>query len=127
MGQQIVDANIVLRYLVKDVETQYKMARKFFKEGEEGLRELLIKPMVIAEVVYVLESFYGNKREDIASRMETFLSQKWLKVEERKIMLSLWPWYRKNLHFVDSYLLASAKNNNQKILTFDKKLAEYSK
>ena len=120
--EQIVDANIILRFLVRDVESQYKIAAKWFKDAEKGKRKFIIKPLVIGEVVFVLESFYKNKREDVASAMETFLSQKWLIVEERSVLLSLWSWYRKNLHFVDSFLLSWAKENKAGIASFDKQL-----
>lgn len=53
---------------------------------------------------------------------DAFLAQSWLVVEGRNILLSLWTWYKKGSHFVDSYLLSWAKNNNSSIVSFDKKL-----
>lgn len=120
--EQVVDTNIILRYLVGDNKAQYKTAESLFKSAESGRLKLIVKPLVISEVIFVLESFYKNNRDDIAETMESFLSQKWLKVEERETLLSLWNWYRKNFHFVDSYLLSWAKVNNGKIATFDERL-----
>ncbi|EKD57296.1 MAG: hypothetical protein ACD_57C00350G0013 [uncultured bacterium] len=120
--EQIVDTNVILRYLVGDIESQYQNARKLFENVQKGKSKLIIKALVISEVVFVLESFYKNNREDIAESMETFLSQKWLRVEEREVLLSLWDFYRRNLHFVDSYLLSWAEVNKGKIASFDKKL-----
>jgi predicted nucleic acid-binding protein len=60
----------------------------------------------------------------VAKAMEVFLSQRWLKVEDRKVMVNLWKWYIKNMHFVDSFLLAWVKENKGKILSFDKKLLQ---
>lgn len=76
----------------------------------------------MAETCFVLESFYKKQRCEISEAFEVFLSQLWLAVEERGIMLSLWDWYKSGLHFVDSYLLSWAKNNNSSILSFDRKL-----
>jgi len=120
--EEIIDTNIILRYLVRDVEPLYKKAVEIFKEAEKRKRKILVKPLIIAEACFVLESFYKKHSEEIADSLEVFLSQNWLKVEERDTMLNLWFWYRKNLHFVDSYLLSWAKINESKILSFDQKL-----
>lgn len=118
----ILDTNIILRYIVGDDKAQKIKARKVFLEAEKGKIKLQIKTVVIAEVCYVLESFYKKSKDEIADKMEVLLSAKWLKVEDRQPLLSMWQWYRENLHFVDSYLLACAKLGKSKILTFDKNL-----
>ncbi len=119
---QIVDTNILVRYLVGDVVSQQKQAENWFKEAEKGKRKCIIHPIVIAETVFVLESFYKKNREDIANAMEVFLSQKWLQVEQRDVLINLWPFYRKNLHFVDSFLLSYQHTYDVEVLTFDKQI-----
>lgn len=116
----ILDTNVILRYLVGDSEILHKKAVDIFKNAESGNLKLLVKAVVVAETCFVLESFYKRSNDDIASSMEIFLSQKWLKVEDRKGLLNMWTNYRNKLHFVDSYLLSSVKANKYKILTFDK-------
>ncbi|KKR85952.1 MAG: PilT protein domain protein [Candidatus Woesebacteria bacterium GW2011_GWB1_41_10] len=80
---EIIDTNIILRYLVKDDESLYDEAKNIFKKAEDGKRKLLVKVVVIAECCYVLESFYKKTRDEVAESMEVLLSQKWLKVEDR--------------------------------------------
>jgi len=115
----IVDTNIILRYLVGDSRELHEKAINIFKKAESGELKLLVKVVVVAETCFVLESFYKKSPNEIATSMEVFLSQKWLKVEDRKGILGMWTSYRNKLHFVDSYLLSSAKENKYKILTFD--------
>ncbi|NCN59317.1 hypothetical protein COW99_04205 [Candidatus Roizmanbacteria bacterium CG22_combo_CG10-13_8_21_14_all_38_20] len=119
---EIVDTNILLRYLVGDEPKQHLQAVKWFKEAKRGKRKLRIPAIVIAETCFVLESFYKLKRESIAEALEILISQKWIKITERKVLLSLFEYYRQGLHFVDSYLLSWSKYNNEPILTFDKQL-----
>ena len=119
---ELLDTNIILRFLVGDNKPQQKEASDIFKEAENGKRKILVKPLVVAEACFVLESFYKKTKDEIAESMEVFLSQKWLKVEDRQPLLVMWQWYRENLHFVDSYLLACVELNKSKILTFDKGL-----
>lgn len=121
---EAVDTNVVLRFLVKDNLPQYKKAEKWFQEAKDGKRKLVIKPLVVAESCFVLESFYKKSRKDIASSFEVFLSQKWLKVDDREVLLSLWYYYNQNMHFVDSYLLSWAKLNKESVLSFDEKLSK---
>ena len=119
---ELIDTNIILRYLVNDDDGYYNKAKNIFKESEEGKRKIQVKVVVIAECCFVLESFYKKTKDEIASAMEVFLSQKWLKVDDRKTLLSMWPLYRENMHFVDSFLIAYSKVNECKVLTFDNDL-----
>ncbi len=121
---EIVDTNVILRYLVGDDKKQKDRAKKWFKEAQAGKRKLAISPLVIAECCFVLESFYGQDREKIARVFESFLSQRWFKIDERKTLLALWKWYKKGLHFVDSFLLSWAKISGFGILSFDKELVQ---
>jgi len=120
--KEILDTNVLLRFLVGDEPQQQEKAKIWFSEGKIGKRKIVVKPLVVAETCFVLESFYKKNRRDIAKTLQIFLSQKWLKVEERKTLLNLLDWYKKGGHFVDSYLLACAKKEKGKILSFDKKL-----
>lgn len=127
INKMIVDTNIILRFLVGDNENQKRQASEWFKKAEIGKIELIIHPLVIAECCFVLESFYKKNRFEISDSLEVFLSQKWLKVENRKALLLMWGDYKNNLHFVDSFLISLAKINASKVLSFDKKLLNSEK
>ncbi len=119
---KLVDTNVILRYLVGDNKSQQLRARDWFLAAEAGEFELVIAPLVVAEACFVLESFYKLDRAEIARAFEVFLSQKWLQVQNREVLLGLWSRYMKGLHFVDSYLLSYADNEKYGILSFDKEL-----
>lgn len=124
MKKQILDTNVLLRFLVGDNEKQQKEAHRWFKEAEQHKRKIVIVPLVIAETCFVLESFYKKQRGEIAETLEVFLAQRWLEVEEREVLLLLWSWYKKGLHFVDSFLLAWTQAHTGNILTFDQSLSK---
>jgi predicted nucleic acid-binding protein len=121
---ELIDTNVIVRYLVGDNRERYEQAKMIFSEAERGKRKILVKTVVVAEVCFVLKSVYKKTEEEIALAMEVFLAQKWLRVEERQVMLLMWKWYKENLHFVDSYLLACASLEKTKIITFDHKLGK---
>lgn len=117
----LLDTNVILRFLIKDNPTQLKQAMNWFKKAESGAITIIIEPIVVAETCFVLESFYKNSRAQIADTMEVFLSQRWLKVNQREILISIWKWYLQGFHFVDSYLIAYSNIQKAKLLSFDKK------
>ena len=124
MKKEILDTNVLLRFLVGDNKQQHQEAERWFKEAEQRKRKIVLVPLVVAEACFVLESFYKKQRKEIAEALEVFLAQRWFGVEEREVLLSLWAWYRKGLHFVDSFLLAWAQTHQGTILTFDQSLSK---
>ena len=83
---ELLDTNVILRYLVGDNEEQQQKATAIFKEAEQGKRKIFLKVVVVAETCFVLESFYKKTKDEIASAMEVFLSQKSLPIS-REAML----------------------------------------
>ena len=118
--KEVLDTNVLLRFLVGDVPAQHRLAETWFKDAETGKRSIVVIPLVVAEATYVLEKFYRKSREEIADSLEIFLSQRWLEIPERDVLLGLWSRYRKGLHFVDSFLWSWSQENDGRVLTFDK-------
>lgn len=119
----IIDTNVLVRFFLGDNKIQQQKASEWFKQATSGTRVIIVKSAVIAEVVYVLESFYHFSREQVMSVVLPFLSIPFLEVEEREILLSLWKDYLSGLHFIDAYLLACGRKANAELLTFDRKLS----
>lgn len=58
----ILDANAVLRFLLKDNEEQFQQVKSVTQKGN-----CYVTLEVLAEVCYVLEGLYQVRREDIVS------------------------------------------------------------
>ena len=124
LKKEILDTNVLLRFLVGDNQSQQTQAVQWFKEAEAGKRKIIVVPLVIAEACFVLESFYKKQRPEIAQALEVFVGERWLQVEDRGVLLKIWPHYLKNFHFVDSFLLSWSEVYETKLLTFDRQLQE---
>lgn len=122
MRKSILDTNVLLRFFVGDHPAHLTKARTFFQEAEKGSRSLIVLPIVIAETIFVLESFYAQSQSAIANTLEIFLSQRWLEVVERDILLFSVEQYRQSGHFVDCYLSAWCALESHDLITFDAKL-----
>ena len=119
MRREVLDTNVLLRFLVGDNEKQHAQAERWLKEAEIGKKKIVILPIVIAEAVFVLESFYKRSRVEIVRSLLVFISQRWLEVQDRETLSKMWSWYEQGFHFVDTILLAWSQVNEGAVLTFD--------
>jgi len=127
MGSQtikklVLDTNILLRLVVGDVKKQQQIAIDLFLQAEKGEIILIIHPVVLAEVCFVLSTFYDKSDKEVSDMMEALLTPSWLEIEHRKALSGMWRWYSEGMHFVDSYLLALEKYEGVEMISFDKKL-----
>ena len=115
---EMLDANIILRFLLNDNE---KMADEAEKIIRGGTAQVTIE--VIAEVVYVLKGVYSIERDTIKSSLLDFLSE--VQTTEPEVMkLGLKTYAEHNLDFVDCILYAYNRVKGYGIKTFDKKLKQ---
>ncbi len=118
-----VDTNVFLRFFVKDVEPLYEKARALFEKAEAGKIKLETSELVIAEIVWVLESFYGFTRKEIAEVLITLLSSRNLKIANSgRISDAVQLYAAGNMDFIDAYNIAYMKSKEYaKVATFDHK------
>lgn len=119
----LVDANIILRFLLNDNKDLFLKAKEIFLKAEKGDQKIYLDEVVIAEVVWTLSSFYKIKKNDIADRLEKIVSQDWA-INPRKgvIMEALNLFKAKNLSFIDCWMAVVSKKQELTLETFDKNL-----
>jgi len=118
-----VDTNVFLRFFVRDVETFYHKAKDFFEKGESGQLKLETSDLVIAEIVWVLESYYDFSKPEIKEVVETILETKNLKVANNSRVKEAINLYSSGkMDFIDAYNIAYIKAKDfKKVATFDVK------
>jgi len=115
MQKILIDANVILRYLLNDDEDMAKKSEEVIKFGAWTL------PEVIAEVIYVLKSVYKIEREEITTAILEILKE--IDIEHKKTVVEAVKIFAEtNLDFVDCILIAYRKIENADVFTFDKKL-----
>lgn len=119
----LIDANIVIRFLLDDHPELSRKAKTIFKEAETGKIKLFFDEVIVAEIVWTLSSFYKIKKIDIVDRLEKLLSQDWAENPKKKLILITLDLYRSsNLDYIDCWLFVISKSLKLKLETFDKKL-----
>ena len=112
----VLDANVILRYLLNDNEAMAREAESIIKT------EVTMVPIeVIAEVVYVLKGVYSVDGNKIRDALMEFLSEVTV-AEKEVIQVGLDAYAENNLDFVDCILYAYSCVKKYDIKTFDKKL-----
>jgi predicted nucleic-acid-binding protein len=117
----IIDANVILRYLLQDHQELYKKAEEIFNRILLGELKAFIPTFIVAEVVYVLQKVYKVDRPTISQVLTELLKPKGVKTENKKILFEALRIYaQRNLDFADCLLCAYSKN--YEIFSFDKDL-----
>jgi predicted nucleic acid-binding protein len=125
--RRLVDTNLIVRYLVQDHEKHAKAAGRLFDACDRGEVTVVLLPAVLAECVFVLESFYKHPRADIASALSHFVSSPGVEIDEAAVQLdALARFKRTKAHFVDCVIAATAVAEDLPVATFDQDFRKFS-
>lgn len=125
--RRLVDTNLIIRYLVQDHEKHARAAEKLFEACDRGELVIVILPAVLAECVFVLESFYKTARGGIAAALSTLLSSSGVEIDDAAIHLDALDRYSgSKLHFVDCLIAAAASAAKIPVATFDHGFRKFS-
>lgn len=124
--QRLVDTNLIVRYLVQDHEKHAKAAGKLFDACDRGDVVIVILPVVLAECLFVLESFYRHPRADIASALGRLISSPGVEIGEVTVHLDALNRYKgTKAHFVDCVIAATAAARDVPVATFDQDFRKF--
>lgn len=115
---EIVDANIILRFIIDDNKELADKAAEIIEN-----RNIYILEEVVAEVIYVMEKVYKMERKQIADIISEFIDFDNIFIDNKEIISTALDIFgKKAFDFVDCVLFGYSKCRNAKIHTFDKKL-----
>jgi predicted nucleic-acid-binding protein len=113
-----LDTNVLIRHLTGDPPEAARRA----SAALAGDEQLLLADLVLAECVYVLESFYEVERTTIAHLMRAALALPSIVVVDVTLLLRALELYElKRIDFADAYLVASAEVTGvRRVISFDR-------
>ena len=112
-----VDTNIFIRYLTGDDPVKYENCRNLFRKAVEGKISLLTSGMVIAEIIWTLQSFYKVPKEEVIEKVAVIINTPNLYIPERNIISEALVIYsRKNIDYIDAYNAVFMRHNKSKEL-----------
>lgn len=119
----VVDTNLLVRYLTEDDPSKAMSVDALLKKARLGKIKILFPSVVVAELVWVLESFYRMSREQISELVNAILHTPGIEVQGEAIISGATRLYgQTNIDFVDAWIIEFAKTLGvKKIHTFDTK------
>ena len=119
----VIDTNLLVRYLTDDEPQKAKAVDALLNTAGKGELKILIPSIVIAELVWVLESFYKMMAEDIAGLVEAILNTPGVDTQDKSVIKAALKFYRsKKIDLIDAWIIEFAKAKGAKrIFTFDRK------
>jgi len=118
-----VDTNVFLRFLTNDVPDQASAVERLFLRAADGHLQLVTNTMVLAELVWVLESYYRLSRPQVVERVIAVAFMEGLTMPESDIVAdALFAYADSNVDFVDAYNVCWMKSRGlDRVATFDVK------
>ena len=122
MKRAFIDANIIVRYLTDEPWEMAREAEALFEAAERGEVTLMLDEITVAEVVWVLSSFYKASREVIKESLLTFIANKGVLMDDEKgALLALTLYADMNVDFADALVSVHlSRNGVQDIVSYDK-------
>lgn len=98
------DTNLFLRYLTNDIPAQADAVEALLRRASDGEIVLVINSLVIAEIVWTLESYYGLACASIKDKILAILNTPGIEAAEGDLLLQAIFWYAdKNIDFIDAF------------------------
>lgn len=115
-----LDTNVLVRHLTGDPPELARRATQFLAEADE----LLVPDLIVAEVVYVLESFYEVQRPQVAELVRAIIAFPAITVLDQDLLLRAIEIYELDrVDFAEAYLVANAERSGiDTVVSFDRSI-----
>lgn len=118
-----VDTNIFVRYLTGDDQRKADAVEKILRKAAGGSVRLITTDIVIAELVWVLSSFYEQPESVIADFVRAILNTDGLVIERSDYIEAALDIYEESrIDFIDAYIIGYMRMKGISALcSYDKK------
>ena len=117
----LLDANVVIRFLVRDDEILYQKSYEIMQEIEQGKTEALLMDFILAEIIYVLKRIYKIDKIQISNALKKILLNDNFYTDNKLVTFEALDIYaNKNIDFADAMLCAKKNLEGFEIVSFDR-------
>jgi len=120
-----LDANVIIRYIVKDNAAMFAASEVLFERLEAGEERVALLDVTVAEVVHVLTSriLYDMNSRDVADRLHTILGARGIQMSNKARCMNALEIFATYsfLNFGDSFVAAAAfEETTPEVCSFDR-------
>jgi len=121
MKALLLDANVLVRFLVQDDPKQSAAATALLMKAERREVTLHLDVLTVAEVVYVLMGRYGRNRMEVVSVLLAVIQNAGMETFEKDtVTAALQRFGAFNVDFSDAWLAARAAHSGRAVASFDR-------
>ena len=115
-----LDANILVRHFTGDPPELAARATRYLADADD----LLWPDVIVAETIYVLESFYQVERAQVADTIRAALAFPAIQVVDQELLLRAVEVYEvERTDFAEAYLVANAERSDiRAVASFDRSI-----
>lgn len=119
---KIIDANIILRFLLNDLPEQAERCSLLLQRVERGEETVFLPDLALADIVWTLEKFYRQPKERIRELMLPLIALRGMRLTSKSVARNALNFYvNKNLDWTDAFIAAGMKaSGNREIYSYDK-------
>ena len=120
MKEFLLDANVLVRFLVQDDPKQSAATTALFERAERREVVLHLEALVLAETVYVLMGRYGRNRTEVAEVLLALIQNAGVETMDEEVVTdALQRFAACNVDFSDAWLAARAAQLGRAVASFD--------
>src|SRR5687768_11130458 len=105
MSKNIIDTNLIIRFLVNDDPGKALQVEKLLKDTHN---KNILLDTVIAEIVWVLLSYYSLSKKEVIEKIRALIHVDSIDCNDYLLNRALSIWENYNLSYIDSYIASVA-------------------
>ena len=121
MKRLLLDTNVAVRFLLGESTPQGRAAAAVFAKCDRREMILVLEPLVLAEIIFVLTSYYQKPRPSVADTLAALLQSPGIECTGRTFALRALNTFkaRPKIHWVDCFLGAISAEARRPVVSFD--------
>ena len=123
MAKNLIDTNLIIRFLVNDDPQKVTRVERLLREKSN---KNVLLDTVIAEIIWVLLSYYSVDKEEVIEKVRALIHVDTIECNAFLINRALTIWENNVISYVDAYLAAVAELGSMTLYTYDKRLVAIS-
>jgi predicted nucleic-acid-binding protein len=126
MKELLLDANVIVRFLVQDDARQSPAATALLEAAERQECRLHLDGLAVAESVYVLVGHYRRNKKDVVDALLTLIQNAGVVTADDAVVTgALQRFAAVNVDFADAWLAARAAQLGHGVASFDRDLDKF--
>lgn len=126
MKEFLLDANVLVRFLVQDDPKQSAAATALFEKAERREVVLHLDALAVAETVYVLIGRYGRSRTEVVNVLLAIIQNAGIETMEGDVVTdALQRFAAFNVDFSDAWLASRGAQLRRPVASFDRDLDKF--